>query len=214
MKKLIFICGMFLLQLGLVLNPASGAIQQDPSQVVRESVDKVLSTIEEQKKRNGNEVTEEMVRELLSIMETVVDFGSFTRSVMGKHAKQASAEQKEAFKNVFIDSLVSFYRKSFLTFEIREVEVFDQEPDFDPTKGRASVRLVATDTDNNSYEVRYTMRTDQDGAWKVRNFIIEGINVGLTFLNQFDGAMAAHNNDIDQVIANWTAEIDREELKK
>ena len=182
--------------------------------MVRESVDKALRTIEEQKKLHGEEVTDEMVEELLSVLEPVVDFGSFTRSVMGKHAKQASAQQKEAFKNVFIDSLVGFYSKSFLTFEIREVKVFDQEPDFDPAKGRASVRLVATDTDNNSYEVRYTMRTDENGAWKVRNFIIEGINVGLTFLNQFDGAMTAHNNDIDQVIANWTAEIDKEELKQ
>lgn len=215
MKKLLIISSMVLLQCSLLFSPALSAVEQDPSQVIRESVDTALSTIEEQKKLHGEEVTDEMVKAVLDVLEPVVDFQSIARSVMGKHAKKASAEQKQQFTKVFVDSLVRFYMKSLLTFEIREVKVFDQKPDFDPSKGRASVRLLATDADSKTYEVRYTMRTNSNGEWKVRNFLIEGVNVGLTFLNQFDGAMTAHDNDIDEVIANWSAEIDRnkEELK-
>ena len=210
MKNLGLISCIVTLLCGLFFSSAFSAVQQDPSQVVRESVDIALATIEEQKKRHGEEVTEEMVKAVIDVLEPVVDFQSFTTSVMGKHAKQATAQQKQEFQQVFVNSLVRFYMKSLLTFEIREVRVFDQEPDFDPSKGRASVRLEATDADNKTYEVRYTMRTDKNGEWKVRNFLIEGVNVGLTFLNQFDGAMAAHDNDIDKVIANWSADIDQQ----
>jgi phospholipid transport system substrate-binding protein len=51
------------------------------------------------------------------------------------------------------------------------------------------------------------MRTNSKGEWKVRNFLIEGINVGLTFLNQFDGAMTSNNYNMDKVIAGWSDEI-------
>ncbi len=218
MKKLCLISYMAMLLTGLLFASAQSSVPQDPSQVVRESVDIALSTIEELKKRHGKdkEVTDEMVEAVIDVLEPVVDFQSFTTSVMGKHAKQATAQQKQEFRQVFVDSLVRFYMKSLLTFEIQGVKVFDQEPDFDPSKGRATVRVEATDADNKTYQVRYTMRTDKNGEWKVRNFLIEGINVGLTFLNQFDGAMAAHNNDINMVIANWSAEIDpkKEESKQ
>jgi len=42
-----------------------------------------------------------------------------------------------------------------------------------------------------------------DGQWKVRNVIVEGINMGLLFRDQFAQAMQAQGGDLEAVISNW-----------
>jgi phospholipid transport system substrate-binding protein len=34
--------------------------------------------------------------------------------------------------------------------------------------------------------------------------VIEGLNLGRIYQNQFDAAVKQYNGDIDKVIANWT----------
>ena len=154
-------------------------------------------------------MTDPMVQALIVVLEPVVDFPAIARAVMGKHAKTASDEQVERFTRTFKGTLITLYMKGFITFEVEEITVLDPAPDFDPDSNRTSVRMKAVGTDGTSYAISYSMRANDRGEWKVRNVIIEGINVGLTFLNQFDGAMAHHNNDIEKVINNWSAEMNK-----
>lgn len=181
--------------------------QMDPSRVIRESTERVMTALAEQKQLHGGEVTEQMVRALIQVLEPVVDFQSMAGSVMGKHSKKANATQLQKFTEIFTESLVTFYTKSLITFEVKAVTVLEQEAGFDANSGRATVQMQAMDSDNNTYDIKYSMRTNGKGEWKVRNFLVEGINVGLTFLNQFDGAMARHAGDIDTVIVNWSTEM-------
>lgn len=179
----------------------------DPDQIIRESTELVLKTVEEQKKLHGKKVTKEMIDVLIEVLEPVVDFPAIAKAVMGKHAGKASRQQQQQFTLVFRHALLNLYLKSFLTFEIDDIIVHELDPDFKPGSGRATVRMTATGTDGVKYALSYSMRADERGAWMVRNFIVEGINIGLTFLNQFDGAMARHGNDIKKVIDNWSAEM-------
>ncbi len=202
----VFSCIAFF-QFGLLPTLAITDVQRNPSQIIRESTERVMTKIAEQKQLHGEKVTEQMVQTLIEVLKPVVDFQAIAGSVMGKHAKKANAQQSQKFAQVFMESLVEFYMKSLITFDIKNVTVLEQGPNFDPDSGRATVYMRATDSDNSSYDLRYSMRTNSKGEWKVRNFLIEGINVGLTFLNQFDGAMARHADDINTVIANWSAEM-------
>ena len=54
------------------------------------------------------------------------------------------------------------------------------------------------------YEVIYTLRRDAQGDWKLRNVIIEGLNLGRIYQNQFRTAVATYDGDIEKVIDNWT----------
>ncbi len=209
MKTLFLFSCIAFLQCALLPTSAITEVQQDPSQVVRESAERVLTTIAEQKKLHGKEVTVQMVQALIEVLEPVVDFQAIAGSVMGKHVKKANTQQLLKFTQVFTETLVRFYMKSLITFEVKAITVLEQAPDFDPDSGRANVQMQAIDGDSNSYDLRYSMRTNSKGEWTVRNFLIEGINVGLTFLNQFDGAMARHANDIDKVIVNWSDEMEQ-----
>ncbi|MDT8397044.1 MAG: ABC transporter substrate-binding protein [Pseudomonadales bacterium] len=187
---------------------AMAAETKDPQQVIRESTDRVLATIEKQKASNGGKVADGMAEELLDVLEPVVDFAAIARGVMGSHAKLATPEQTQKFETVFKDSMAQLYAKSFEALEVEKVTILDPAPDFDPARGRATVQAEATTTDGKVFSLSYSMRSDAQHGWRVRNIIVDGINLGLTYLNQFDGAMKRYGNDIGKVISTWTAEME------
>ncbi|MNH39413.1 Toluene tolerance, Ttg2 [compost metagenome] len=45
------------------------------------------------------------------------------------------------------------------------------------------------------------------GEWKLRNVIINGINIGKLFRDQFADAMQRNGNDLDKTINGWAGEV-------
>jgi phospholipid transport system substrate-binding protein len=43
----------------------------------------------------------------------------------------------------------------------------------------------------------------KDGSWKLRNLIIENINLGEIYRGQFEAAVEAADGDVDYVISHW-----------
>ena len=56
------------------------------------------------------------------------------------------------------------------------------------------------------YPAIYDMYLNDLGEWKLINIIINGVNLGLTFRNQFYSLMKKEN-DLDKVIGKWIASI-------
>lgn len=54
-----------------------------------------------------------------------------------------------------------------------------------------------------SYTIQFSLRRADDGQWQVRNIIMNGVNIGLTFRNQFASAMDTTGGDLDEVIDDW-----------
>lgn len=181
-----------------------------PREIVRESTDRVLDLVERQQQESDGEATEEMAAELLRVLEPAVDFDSIARGVMGKHRKAASKEQVERFSGVFKDSLSQLYMRSFQSLDVEAVEVMELPEDFDPaTASKASVQMQATTGSGETFDLSYSMRKNAEGQWVVRNIIVDGINLGLTYMNQFDGAVKRHGS-IDGAIASWPEEMESE----
>ena len=51
------------------------------------------------------------------------------------------------------------------------------------------------------------MYLNDQGKWKLINIVINGVNLGLTFRNQFYSLMKSESNDIDLVIEKWITSI-------
>ena len=47
---------------------------------------------------------------------------------------------------------------------------------------------------------------DKNGNWLIINIIVNGVNLGLTFRNQFQALAKEHNENIDEVIKHWTSD--------
>ena len=56
------------------------------------------------------------------------------------------------------------------------------------------------------YPVSYTL-VKLNGEWKVRNVVINGINIGKLFRDQFADAMQRNGNNLDTTINNWAGEV-------
>jgi phospholipid transport system substrate-binding protein len=55
----------------------------------------------------------------------------------------------------------------------------------------------------------YQMGRNNRGEWKLRNVIIENVNLGEIYRNQFEAAAREHDGNLDTVIDTWTTvEVD------
>lgn len=184
---------------------ANVAWAQGPRELVVETVDRITQRIEEdrQKLEQQPEYARQVVREELA---DLVDFKRITRLVMAEHFDKASREQKYAFLEVFKSSLINTYASGLTLYDGQNIRVLPLQED-DIQGGNARVQMeIATDS-GQVIPVFYSLFRDDDGGWKVQNVIVNGLNLGKTFRSQFDQSMAQYQGDIDQVIANWSPEL-------
>ncbi|MDR0276788.1 MAG: ABC transporter substrate-binding protein [Paucimonas sp.] len=141
---------------------------------------------------------------LNNILGPVVDADGISKSIMTvKYSRQASPDQMQRFQENFKRSLMQFYGNALLEYNNQGITV-------DPAKAedgdRATVGMKVTGTNGAVYPVSYTLQKLQ-GEWKVRNVIVNGINIGKLFRDQFADAMQRNGNDLDKTIDNWAGEV-------
>jgi len=206
--------------LGLVLAAFSvGLLAQDtvepsgPRAVVAEATDRIMELVREAPDyfdEDPDRYIEAVGREL----DRVVDFRGFARGVMGSYAssdryksldkagQQQLRTQLDNFTEVLRVGMVSTYSRGLLAFGGYNVEL--GQSDFSPQSTRvASVIQRVSGEDGKVYTVKYQMGQYRDGSWKLRNLIIENINLGEIYRGQFEEAALEAEGDLDRVIANW-----------
>jgi phospholipid transport system substrate-binding protein len=67
---------------------------------------------------------------------------------------------------------------------------------------RSEVRMEVTDHKGIVYPVSYTM-VKIDNQWRMRNVVLNGINLGKLFRDQFAEAMQRNAHNLDRVIDSW-----------
>ena len=138
---------------------------------------------------------------LNKILGPVVDAEGISRGVMTvRYSRQATPEQMQRFQENFKRSLMQFYGNALLEYDNQDIRVFPATGQQDPQ--RTSVNMEISDSKGTVYPLSYTMEA-QNGSWKLRNVIINGINIGKLFRDQFAQSMKNHNNNLDRVIDTW-----------
>lgn len=182
--------------------PASG-----PADVVREASERLLEVIRAGESQFDSD-PDGFYRAVAETLESSVDFEGIARLVMATYYRKASEAQRQRFAEVFKWGLVRTYAKALMDFDDVELEVMGSAPGRRPN--RATVKMRATSKDGRSYPMEYSMVQTSDGRWLMRNLVINGVNLGLTYRNQFASAMRSPENrgNIDRVIDHWSAVID------
>ncbi|WP_371829534.1 MlaC/ttg2D family ABC transporter substrate-binding protein [Vreelandella sedimenti] len=189
----------------------SQAQSQTPEAMIRDNVESLMRDLEGRKDYYANNLGE--LEELVdSNLDQVADFRYIGASVMGSYFRNASPEQRSRFVDVFRQTLIDTYTRGLVTFDYDELRVLDaqQAQRYDD---QASVAMEVVANNGEVYPVSYSLRLS-DGEWRVVNVIVNGINLGLTFRNQFDQAMRDNNRDYDAVIDGWSPEVGVEELEQ
>lgn len=191
------------------------ARQQDyPNQaaydVVQTATDNLIKQITG-KRELYLEDTELFFADVDEMLSAVIDFKRIARRVMAKHYKKADPEQQRAFEVAFKRSLMKVYAKALLEYNNERIEIL---PPLNTDKAdgrRQRVDIEFFSDGGRKIPVSYSMYLDKDKQWKMENVVVNGVNIGLTYRNQFARSMKVNQNDIDQVIANWTSDVEATE---
>ena len=139
-----------------------------------------------------------------NIFEPLIDFNRVSASVMGKkYYLSATKEEREQFIEVFKISLLDTYAETLAQWDDAQIIT---DFSYDEKKNKiVSVKqnLVTT---NNIYPIIYKLREYKNGTYKIVNIIINGINLGQTFHNQFQALALEKNENIAEIISEWKSD--------
>ncbi|MCC4287174.1 ABC transporter substrate-binding protein [Halomonas aquamarina] len=196
----------------LLLAPLLAQAQtQSPEEMIRDNIESFMSQINGKEDYYANNL-DELKALVNDSLDDIADFRYIGASVMGSYFRNATPEQRSRFADVFRQTLIDTYTRGLVTFDYDELRVLGQQR-AQRHEDQASVDMEVVASNGQVYPVSYSLRLS-DGQWRVVNVIVNGINLGLTFRNQFDQAMRDNNRDYDAVIRGWAPEIGVDELEQ
>ena len=138
------------------------------------------------------------------IFEPMIDFRRVAASVMGKkYYLLATKEERAEFVLIFRDSLLDTYAETLAQWGDSTITTEFPKNQEELSK---NVEVKQTlDTGTSKYPISYKLRKSKDG-WKIVNIIINGVNLGLTFRNQFQALAVSHNENISDTLRNWVSD--------
>lgn len=137
-------------------------------------------------------------------IEPYVDFEGFARGVMGQYYRQATPAQRTTFTQTFRQSLIRTYAKGLAAYNNESYSIRPFTPGRDPSKAVVSMDFK---TSNGTIPVTYQLIQSGE-SWKVRNVSLNGIDIGLTFRNQFSSTVQSNKGNLDSAIKNFTPSAD------
>ena len=186
-----------------------------PDQVIREVTEQVMQVVSEAN-TYFDEEPERYYREIDAALAALVDWRGFATAVMGDYYSRGRSmdsagrtnlkRQRDEFAETLREGLIRSYAKGLLAFGGAKMEV--QGVEASPQSARiASVTQLVYGEADRVYTIRYQMGQYKDGAWRLRNLIIETINLGEIYRNQFSALAKEANDDLDLVISRWNDTI-------
>lgn len=183
--------------------------------VVRDASERVMQVVEAAHEY-ADEDPERYYNAVHEVLDPVIDFRGFARSVMGPYAnrdryrsldeagREELRNQLDLFTGVMRKGLVRTYGKGLLAFSGSRIEVSKPSAE-EALASRVSVKQLIYSEESQPYVLMYQMGRDKAGQWKLRNVIIESVNLGEIYKNQFQAAARKYDGDLNAVIDNWSS---------
>jgi phospholipid transport system substrate-binding protein len=147
----------------------------------------------------------EYENKIKEIFEPMIDFNRVAASVMGKkYYLASSSDQRNDFVEIFKDSLLDTYAETLAQWENQAiVTIFPEEAIKDNIKNIEVKQIL--NTGNSKYPISYKLRKN-DQNWMIINIIVNGVNLGLTFRNQFQALANNNNGNINLTLEGWVSD--------
>ena len=177
--------------------------ESNPHQFIDSQAQEMVSIIRNNQALHTND-PESFKDKINTVFEPMVDFRRVGASVMGKkYYLAASKSQRLQFIESFKTSLLDTYSSTLAQWgDQKIVTIFPEASELKTTED-VQQKLI---TSSNIYPITYKVRKDKNGNWLIINIIVNGVNLGLTFRNQFQALAKEHNENIDEIIKHWTSD--------
>jgi len=176
---------------------------QEASGVMDSATRDMLAVVEDESLKSPEKIGE-MMAEVERVISPVVDFPYIAKRVMGKYYRQASDEEMLRFSEVFKNTLLKTFAKAIVGFEFETYEIVPPKAESpEPDKQVVTVNVRAAN--GNTYSLVYYMLKQGD-RWTLVNVNVDGVNLRLTFKNQFSDLYQRHSS-IGGVIDSWESQV-------
>jgi phospholipid transport system substrate-binding protein len=148
-------------------------------------------------------------QKIKEIFEPMIDFRRVAATVMGKKYYLASSkEQRAEFVVIFKDSLLDTYAETLAQWENQTITtIFPQNMEIQTNNLKNIEVQQILNTGSSKYPISYKLRKNKDNSWSIVNIIVNGVNLGLTFRNQFQALAIKNNGNIESTLNGWVSDV-------
>lgn len=183
----------------LLIFPLAQANWQSASQSMEKVTDEMLVLVGDAAMRQPENI-EPLMRAVDGVLGEIVDYDYIGKSVMGKYVRRASDAEVERFSAVFKETILRTFAKAVSGFDFKGYETVPPTAESpEPDKQIVSVNLLSNN--GQIYSLVYYLVQEGDN-WKLVNVLIDGINLRVTFRNQFANLMEKYS-EVSSVIDHW-----------
>ena len=181
--------------------------EENPYNFIDDNAQKMVIVLKENKSLfiEDREMYEQKIKE---IFEPMIDFRRVAATVMGKQYYLASSkEQRSEFVDIFKDSLLDTYAETLAQWENQTITTIFPINMQDQSYELKNIEVQQTlNTGSSKYPISYKLRKNKDNSWSIVNIIVNGVNLGLTFRNQFQALASKNNGDIEATLKGWVSD--------
>jgi len=180
---------------------------ENPYNFIDSNAQKMVIVLKENKSLflEDRKLYEQKIKE---IFEPMIDFRRDAATVMGKKYYLASSkEQRAEFVVIFKDSLLDTYAETLAQWENQTITtIFPKNMEIQ-TNNLKNIEVQQTlNTGSSKYPISYKLRKNKDNSWSIVNIIVNGVNLGLTFRNQFQALAIKNNGNIESTLNGWVSD--------
>ena len=137
---------------------------------------------------------------LKAIWEPMVDVRVVSRLILTpKIYSSATDEQKKLFEETTKKLLLDAYVTTLLEFDNYQIET-DEEIKVNKKTFEVSMNFYS---DSSSFVTKFVVYKNKNNEFRIVNIIIDGVNLGLIFRNQFQDTYLESNSILDDAIESW-----------
>ena len=180
MKKLYaFILGLFLI--------STTAHAENPAiTFVNDLADNVINNI-----LTANVSQEDKMARFKTEFESALDLKNIGQLVLGVYWRKASAEERTAFLNAFMDFTTKTWADRFNLYQGQKII-------FTGARNAEKKQLYVDSVIQNNPPVEVIWRLKQkDNAYRIIDIIIEGVSMAMSYRNEYSSFLQTHSGDIN-----------------
>jgi phospholipid transport system substrate-binding protein len=189
-----------------------------PDAIVRDITERLVDEIESARSYYDTQ-PEQFYQQVDQIISPVIDYRSFSRAIMGRYGTVAyyrglgSDREREVLKGQVLrfsdavqERMVRTLSKGLMTFSGERIEVLApdaEEQQRIKNKQSVSVTQLIYREQDQPLEVQFKLKPDKSGDWRMINVVLDNINLGKQYRDEFASKLRDYNGDIDKVIDYW-----------
>ena len=185
-RRRILLIAASLAMASVLLSAPRAAGASDPADVVREVEARAIAAIAEPSPQTC----------FRRILAEHFDLDLLSRFVLGKHWRQATADQRREFRQLFEDFVLAFYSERMSRYSGERLEIKETEQ---RSTGRAVVRSELHGLGGAPLQIDWRVH-EKDGHWRIVDVTFEGVSLAVTRRSEFDSVIRNNGGRIEALL--------------